>query len=208
ERLAGLAEDGPAREFERVIAEVDRAWRQAPWLPRELGDDFERRFAAARAEAAELTSRGLRRRWESECDALAARLALCRERERTVNADFEARSQALGPLPRAWEQALARQFGRPPGSAPDPALDGWLLRLEDSLDLPAPADRQAERRELKLQALKSRLETRAAKDGERNTPGAWFEAVLEQGGLGAEQAQRLDAIVAALRRAAPGTAVG
>ena len=87
---------------------------------------------------------------------------------------------------------------------PAPAVDELLLQLETALDLPVTPERLDERRRHKLRALKDALEGRAAARQVAPAPAAGLLELLRQGGLGAEQRDRLHAIVAALRRAPPG----
>ncbi|MEY2686328.1 MAG: hypothetical protein RL375_526, partial [Pseudomonadota bacterium] len=81
DRLCALSADTPRAEIERTIAEADRAWRDGGELPRGALEGIERRFRTARGAATDLLSAGIRARWQAQCDALAARLALCAERE-------------------------------------------------------------------------------------------------------------------------------
>ncbi len=78
-------------------------------------------------------------------------------------------------------------------------------QLEAVLDLPSTPERQAERRQLKLRALKAAMEGRVPPTQGPAQHGAAWLALLRQGGLTPDQRQRLRALVAALRQALPGT---
>ncbi|HYN59507.1 MAG TPA: hypothetical protein VET87_08135, partial [Rubrivivax sp.] len=83
-------------------------------------------------------------------------------------------------------------------------VDELLLQLEAALALPTPAPWQAARQLLKLRALKQALEGRGAVAQGLAAPAAWLPTTLRQSGLSPAQRQRLQAVVAALRSAAPG----
>lgn len=208
ERLSSLgAADEPAG-IERTLAEIDRVWRSPAELPRGAGEALEARYRAARAAALQLASTAQTRHWQARCDALAARLALCEEREAVAGTtpDLGQRWTASDGLPTAWRQALDGRWERAPDPGPldGTAVDDLLLQLEAALDMPSPPERQAERRQLKLRALKEAMEGRGpAAPGPAQHAAAWL-AMLRQGGLDAAQRQRLQALVAALRQSPPG----
>jgi hypothetical protein len=215
-RLAALGTDAAPADVDRSLAEVEREWRQAPELPRGAAAALEARYADARAAVRRQLIELGRRRWTAECDALATRLALCDERDDQALAgavpvaggdELAARWEAAGELPASWQQALARRWADTAGAGPLKAVDVdlTLLQLEAVFDMPASAEQQAARRELKLRALKDAMEgrTRAA-DGEA-AHHAWLIALLRQGGTSASQRERLLRLVAALRESQPGS---
>ncbi len=210
ERLSALAGDTPVAVVERTLAEIDRAWRGAGELPRGASEAVEGRFRAARAAASQLVSAGTRKHWQVQCDTLAARLALCEEREGASGVgDPTERWAAHDALPAAWDQTLALRWARPvaPGPLPEVEVDDLLLRLEVALDLPTAPEREADRRQLKLRALKDAMEGRGAHRQGPDQQAEWLLATLRQSGLTAAQRQRLRALVAALRLAPPGSLV-
>ncbi|MFM2065663.1 MAG: hypothetical protein RLZZ584_572 [Pseudomonadota bacterium] len=219
ERLEALGSGTPRAEVERTLAEVERAWRAGGELPRGALDGVERRYRAGHAAAAELLSSGERLRWQARCDTLAAALALCEEREagNAAAAEPGARDPAdelarrwseLGVLPAPWQQALAQRWARAPGGAGPldaAAVDELLLQLEAALDAPTPPAWETERRQLKLRTLKEAMEGRRPDGvGGPARQAGWLQALLGQAGLAQPQRQRLQALLAALRSAAPG----
>jgi hypothetical protein len=147
------------------------------------------------------------RHWQSQCDALLARLAWCESREVADGGTADASPPEQDDLPTAWQQALAWRWQRPPAPGPlaTTEVDDLLLQLEAVLDLPTTPERQAERRQLKLRALKAVMEGRVQPAQGPAQPGEAWLALLRQGGLSPAQRQRLHALVAALRQAPPGT---
>jgi exonuclease SbcC len=208
-RLSALDADTPASAIERTLAEVDRAWRQTGEAPRGAAESLDARYRSARAAASQQLSAGIGKRWQAQCEALAARLALCEERE-DINADdagLDERWSTLDALPAAWQQSLALRWARPvaPGPLPEAAVDELLLQLEAALDLPIAPEWQAARRQLKLHALKQAFEARPGPRQGPSVPADGLLAALCQSGLGAAQRARLHAVIAGLRAAAPGS---
>jgi hypothetical protein len=216
-RLSALPADAPPAEAERALAEAEREWRQAAELPRgAAAAALDARFADARAALRRHLSEFGRRRWHVECDALITRLSLCEERDDRAAAgrvlspdedDLPARWAAAGDLPPSWQQALAKRWADTAGAGPLKAgeVDLHLLQLEAVFDMPASAEQQAARRELKLWALKDAMEGRSrAAEGEA-AHHAWLLALLRQGGLSDSQRDRLRRLVAALRESQPGS---
>lgn len=215
ERLSSLGAAGAPDGIERTLAEIDRAWRSPAELPRGAGEALEARYLAARAAAVRQASMVQTRHWQAQCDTLMSRLAECEARE-VREAHEEADGGAAGPsppraahdaLPAAWQQALAWRWGRPPAPGPlaESEVDDVLLQLEALLDLPSTPERQAERRQLKLRALKDAMEGRSQPAQSPAQHSAWWLAMLRQGGLTPAQRQRLLALAVALRQAPPGT---
>jgi hypothetical protein len=218
QRLVAAGTALPLADIERTLAEVDRAWRQGGELPRGTVDALDARYRAARAAAVQRQAEGQRLAWQTQCEALAARLRQCEAREDAAGpapADPEARpvvdaapgADASARLPKAWEQPLAQRAARPadagPGPLPAVPVDEWLLRLETALNLPTAPEWQAARQQLKLRALKDTLEGRSPPP--QAQPEEALRAALQQSGLSPAQRARLQALVAALRLAAPGT---
>ena len=210
-RLSASAADADARadDVRRTLGEVDRAWRQLIELPGAAGASIDARFRSARAAVVQALEHREQRRWQARCDALAARLGLCDEREAAApgGPDLTDRWAALDALPVAWQQALDQRWSQPvaPGPLTESAMEDLLLQLEAALDLPATPELQAARRGLKLRALKAALEGRAAHEANPETQRTqWLAAALRQGVPGAAHAQRLRAVITALRRVPPG----
>ena len=218
-RLSTLGDDAPAVEIQRVIAECDRAWSQAVEVPRGAAASIDARFGDARAAALQILSNKGRQRWQGQCDTIAAKLALCMEREsEPVNdEDLALRWAAQAALPAALEQALARRWSQPvgalasagsssgksSGSSSESGGDDLLLQLEMALDLPAAPEWQAARREKKLRAMKSALEGRGPSEPAPVRPAELLAAALGQGGASPTQRERLMKVVSALRLASP-----
>jgi len=209
ERLTAIDLDTtPVAEMQRALGEADREWRQVVEIPRAAVNAIEVRFRDARAALAQAVAESAQKRWQAECDALAARLALCEERESAAAdaGELAVRWAALHPLPAAWEKPLAQRWSQPiePGPLADAACDELLLQLEAAFDLPTAPAWQAARRDLKLRALKDALEGRGPQPQDPATQrAAWFGVALRQSGLNPVQRERLHALVAALRQTPP-----
>lgn len=208
-RLSAIDLDAtPVAEMQRALAEADREWRQVVEVPRAAVNSLETRFREARAALAQAVADSARKRWQAQCDALLAKLALCEERESaaTEASDGADRWAAVAPVPAGWDKPLAQRWSAAPTSGPlaAPAFDDLLLQLEAAFDLPASPELQAARRDLKLRALKDTLEGRAPQVRDPAAQrDAWFAAALRQSGTTFAQQQRLHAIVAALRQSTP-----
>ncbi|WP_088279630.1 DUF349 domain-containing protein [Ideonella sp. A 288] len=210
-RLAEVTDDTPAAEIQRTLAEVDRAWSQGGELPRAAAAGIEARYREARAAAQARLADEATRRWHAQCDALAARLALCEKRESSSDGADDLASQwaALPPLPEALAQPLVERWAAPAGAGPMAGddVDQCLLQLEAALDVPAPPAWQAARRQLKLQGLKDALEGRAGGAPDPAVQqGRWMASLLRQAGTTEAQRERLRALLAALRQRPPGGA--
>jgi DNA repair protein SbcC/Rad50 len=214
ESLAGIdLAATPVADLQRALNDADRAWRTPVEVPRAAVNALDVRFRDARAAVAQAVAESAHKRWQVQCDTLAAKLALCEEREAAAGegAELAGRWAACETLPAAWEKPLAQRWSQPmqPGPLAEAACDDLLLQLEAALDLPATAEQQAARRDLKLRALKDALEGRAAQSQDpavqRNQ---WFAAALRQSGLTPAQRERLGALIAALRQAVPGSLGG
>jgi hypothetical protein len=200
---------GDSTETPRALAEIDHAWRQAAELPRGAGGAVEARYRASREAAARRLADHAQQRWQIQCDTLAAKLALCEARASgaCTGDDFAPRWAALEALPAAWESALAQRLS--PAAEPVPlsplALDDVLLKLEVALDIPAPPEWQAARRDLKLREMKAALERGASTPQGPSSPVQGFTAALRQKLATPAQRERLTALISALRTAPPGT---
>lgn len=213
-QLSSLDAAAPLADIERTLAQVDRAWRQEGELPRGSGDKLEARFRAARAAAADVLNAGVRLRWQAQCDSLAAKVALCEEREDAAAGDAEAASlherwAEHNALPAPWQQALVQRWAQAAPACMLAAADvnDMLLRLEAALGMPASPESQAARHNLKLRALKDAMEGRTPAQTGPAQQADWLLAMLRQPGLDAPQRVRLHAVLAALR-AAPAGALG
>lgn len=202
----------PVADMQRALGEADRAWRQPVEVPRAAVKSLDVRFSEARAALAQAVAESAQKRWQAQCDHLLAKLSLCEEREAGAEAgDLAERWAALEALPTAWEKPLAQRWSQSPTTGPlaVQACDDLLLQLEAALDLPASAESQAARRDLKLRALKEALEGRAAQTQDPVAQRAqWFASALRQGGMSAVQRERLRGLIAALRQAQPGSLGG
>ena len=209
-RLTALPADAPAADARRVLAEVEQAWRQPMDMPRGLAATLDGQFRDARAAVQQRLAAAVGRQWQAWCDALLAGLQQAQQREQAGGApaaEPAVLADAPADLPAAWAQALAQRLAAPvaPGPLAAGAFDAVMLPLEAALDMPASAEQQAARRLLKLQALKQTLEGRAAPAAVAASPADALVAALRQAQLPEAQQQRVLAVVAALRRAAPGT---
>ena len=220
--------DAKPVDMQRALAELDRAWRQGPELPRSaVGAAMEARYRDARAALQQTLADAARQRWQAQCDGLTARLSLCEQREQALAsggdgsaddilaqgwAQLDASTEASGApsMPTDWAQALGtRKQGSGPAALAGPlsaaAFDTLLLQLEAALELPASAEQQAARRLLKLQALKDSMEGRASADTGPAAQAHWLISALRQSGARPAQRQRLHKVLAALRQAAAGS---
>ena len=210
-RLSSSATDADAGadDVRRTLGEVDRAWRQPMELPGAAAASIDARFRSARAAAVQALAQREQRRWQARCDTLAAKLELCGEREAAVprGPGLASRWAAHDALPAAWQHALEQRWSQPvvPGPLAESAMEDLLLQLEAALDLPATPELQAARRGLKLRALKAALEGRATQEANPEIQRTqWLVAALRQSVTGAAHAERLRAVIAALRRTPPG----
>jgi hypothetical protein len=203
-RLTALNEDSPAADIRRTLSAVDSEWRGAGEMAKDQAARLTARFHAARDRVQELLAGSARRIWGRSCDALLAKLALCDEREANQAAELDNRWAELPALPSRWEQAVQARFASSATSS-EP-LDKLLLKLESALEIPSPPAVEAERRLLKLLALKNALENRPTEQAGKPEIEKLCVAVFGARGFNAEQQQRLAAIVEALRRAGPGVA--
>ncbi len=182
-QLAALAGGTSAADIKRAMAEVEVAWRACAEAPRGLVAKLDARYRDARnavtrrlGELAVVAS-------QARYDALIAKMALCDEREKMLDAEdsngtldedvavsLEARWNAVAHFPEAWNSKLDVRFAGVGPSAAAPAaksgkntgegLPDILLNLEVACGLESPAEFQAARQHLKLRALKDAMEGR------------------------------------------------
>ncbi len=203
-----LSEGRTPSEWQRALAQLDAAWRNAPDGPRQAMPALEARYREARAAVLQAIDAQARQRWNRRCDALAAKLALCEAREAGHGepADQDTRWAALEALPAEWETALAQRFAQPldaPGPLSAAACDDTLLRLEAAWQLAPKPAQEAARRALKLQALKDALESRSPQGDTAARPAADWRALLRQHRLAPAQQERFQALASALRQLGP-----
>ena len=194
----------------RALAEVDAAWQRCGPAPRGRADALDAEFRAARDALRQWLDQSAHRAWQSTCDALDAKLALCLAREQEAAADVEPEAQAaswqaLPVLPAPLEEALRRRAGLAPADGADtaPPIDDLLLQIEAAWDLPTPPAFEAMRRERKLLALKAALGSRHVGASEALPPDAALAQLLGRGGADTGQRERLAAVLAAWRRRGP-----
>jgi hypothetical protein len=221
-RLEELHQDTPPADIKRMLAEVDTEWRKAGEAPRNQAERLESRYRAARDKALEHVAGSAQRGWNRSCDALLAKLALCAQLESAAAempsalADVQARWADLPSLPPRWEQALQARYQagcqRGGADAPMPdtgasrngSFDPLLLQLEASLDIPSPEAFQMARRTLKLLAMKNAMEGRRSATSAPPDKEGMLAAAFGSTHLDADQRQRLEAVIAALRRSGSG----
>lgn len=214
ERLEGLADDTPAAQLRRTLAEVDTLWQRAGPAPRNDAAALEARFRHARDGVRQRLADSAQRGWQATCDALEAKLALCEAQEGGIDAaatnDELAQRWSTWPvLPEPLEQVLAQRAGLPAASARSAvaplkdSTDELLLQLEAAWGLASPPAFEAARQMLKLQAMKAALETRrpAAPPA---TPEQRLAELLRRKALDVPQRERLGRVLATLRRRPPG----
>lgn len=107
-----------ALDLERTLAEVDAQWRDAGAAPRAQAALLDARFRTARSAAQARLGDAARRRWQLQCDALAARLA-----EPGAVPDAARTPQGGPALPAAQDGVQAAPplaQGRPHATSPAP----------------------------------------------------------------------------------------
>ena len=213
ERLEALSADTAPAEIKRTLAEVETSWQRVGPAPRSDAAALDARWRDAREAARQYLAGTAQRSWHATCDALLAKLALCEELESgadpaTAQTVLAQRWAALPALPAPWEQALGLRAGlsgvTEVGTRQSTvATDELLLQVEAGWGLNSPPDFEAARRTLKLQAMKVAMEGRRPTAAAPPTPELLLVALLRRSGLDALQRQRLDAVLAALRRRGP-----
>ncbi len=172
-QLEALNDETPAPMLKRALVDVDTNWKRAGEAPRAASAKLDAQYAKAREIAQQRLSSFATRAWQTTCDSLQAKLALCREVEAGANRDEKAAAFAgIQALPLLWEASLLKRFNaanstlKKPDNRVSAAIDETLLRLEMALDMNAPDAQQVDtmvaRRELKMRDMKAALETRTA----------------------------------------------
>jgi hypothetical protein len=204
--LNALQQDMPVAEIRRVVAHAEQGWRSAGEPPRKNAAALEKRYRAARERALAHLDGSARRSWQRVCDAVLARVALCEAAESGITAPIAEDQQRDGSiLPPAWERVLKQRCVQAldQGAALVPShqeqLDQLLLQLESALDIPSPAEWQAERHALKLQAMKRALEDHTSATTTWLDVEAAVANVLGLVPFRDEQRARLRKIITALR---------
>lgn len=211
ERLAAMSANTPPAELKRTLTEVDAQWQRVGPAPRSDASSLELQFSNARDVARQYLAANVQRHWNTICDALEAKLAMCEELEHSpvtaeARAALEQRWTALPALQPAWEHALTQrasgsaQSGNPPTAA---STEELLLKLEVAFQLESPPAFQAARRELKLQAMKAALEGRQDLASNQISPDQLLAALFGRTALDGSQRERLSKVIAAVRTRGP-----
>ena len=226
-QLQALAQGTIAADIKRAMAESDTAWRASAAAPKAVAAKLDARYRAARDAVTRRLGELAAVASQARYDALIAKMALCDERERLLDAEdsngtvpedvavsLEARWNAIEDFPEAWRSKLDARFAGVGLSAAAPAaksgksaaetLPDLLLNLEVSCGLESPAEFQADRQLLKLRALKDAMEGRqntatTASDIER-----WLLDAAAYARPDETSRERLAKIVAAVRVRRPG----
>jgi hypothetical protein len=206
-QLEALHQDTPASEIRQVLASVDTEWGNAGEVHRNQAARLDSQYRAAREQARQHLAGSARQAWRHGCDALLAKLALCQALESAEPpTDIEARWQSLPALPARWEQALQARYragsvnpGGSDSSNSSARLNQLLLQLESALEIPSPPEFQADRRTLKLQAMKKALEGREAAALTAPDIETMTAEILGCKFPGEDQRDRLHCIITALR---------
>jgi DNA repair protein SbcC/Rad50 len=206
ERLEQLGDDLVPAALKRALAESDTQWQRTGPAPRADAAALENRYRKARDGVLRRIADSAQQAWQQTCDAVLARLALCDALEQTPDAAADKaalaeRWAALPPVPEPLAQALAQRAGLAGAAAGSPlktTTDELLLQLEAAWELASPAAFEAARRMLKLQAMKAALESR--RSSAPVTPAQQLAELLRRPTLDATQRDRLQAVLAALRR--------
>jgi len=207
ERLQQIGgEDLAPAALQRALAESDAQWQRTGPAPRADAAALENRYRQARDAVQRRIADSAQQAWQTTCDAVLARLALCEALEQAADAtmaraELAERWAALPAIPEPLAQALAQRagLGGSPAVAPlKTASDELLLQLEAAWDLASPAAYEAARRMLKLQAMKAALESR--RSAAPATPAQQLAELLRRPTLDATQRERLRGVLVALRQ--------
>jgi hypothetical protein len=216
-RAGALSSSSAASEIKRGLAEADAAWRASAEVARPQAAKLEARYRAARDAATrrvgELAAYALQARF----DALIAAIALCDDIETSgaQPADLEARWNAAQNLPDAWKTGLEARFraagsnsgplSAPPsasksGARSSESLPELLLKLEVACGIDSPAEFLADRRRLKLRALKDAMEARRAVASTPQDVERWLLDAAATPRPDESSRERLAKIIAAVRQ--------
>jgi hypothetical protein len=182
-RVAALSAMTAAADIKRAMAEADSAWRACDEAPKSHAAKLDARYRGARDVATKRLGELATHAAQARYDALIAKMALCDEREKLLDAqdsngtlseeqaiDLESRWNAVEHLPDAWKSKLdARCSGAgasaaapaaKPGKHADENVLDILLNLEVACGMDTPAEFLAARQHLKIRALKNAMEGR------------------------------------------------
>jgi hypothetical protein len=154
---------------------------------------------------------------QARFDALTAAIALCHDIEASgaTPADLEARWNSVQNLPDAWKtrlEARVRAAGSNSGSLSAPpsasksgaksseSLPEMLLRLEVACGIDSPAEFLADRRRLRLHALKDAMEGRRAVVNTPQDVERWLLGAAATPRPDESSRERLARIIAAVRQ--------
>ena len=222
ERVAALSQATSAADIKRGLSDTDSAWRAAPDAPRPQAAKLDARYRAAREAAskhiAELATHAAQARY----DALIAAMALFHERETLHDAGnfteeqtaaLQARWTALEYLPHAWKTRLEPRFqgngaaatvpGTKSGKNFPETLSDTLLNLEVACGIDSPAEFLAARQQLKIRALKNAMEARQTTVTTPADIERWLLDAAATPRPDAVSSERLEKIIAAVRRRSP-----
>jgi len=182
-RLAALTQATIATDIKRAMAEADTAWRACPEAPKAQAAKLDARYRAAREAVTRRLGELAEHASQARYDALIAKMALCDEREKLLDAhdsngtlpeelavSLEARWHAIEQFPDAWKSKLDARFAGlgplttapavKPGKNAGESLSDILLNLEIACGIESPAEFLAARQHLKIRALKYAMEGR------------------------------------------------
>ncbi|OGA71112.1 MAG: hypothetical protein A3G81_13075 [Betaproteobacteria bacterium RIFCSPLOWO2_12_FULL_65_14] len=200
-RVDALSSSGAASDIKRELAEADAAWRASGEAPRPQAARLDARYRAARDAATRRLGELAAHAAQARFDALTAAMALCDELETSEAppADLEARWNALQDLPDAWKASLEARF-RAAGSKSSESLPDLLLKLELACGIDSPAEFLADRRRLKLHALKDAMESRRPVVNTPQDLERWLLDAAARPRPDESSRARLAAIIAAVRQ--------
>lgn len=205
QRLQAITQSEAESESRRDLQDIDYAWRRAGDMPREATAQLGKRYREARENARRHIDGLAHHRWREQLKTLQAKIALCAVRETNpdVADDWETRWSAIPQLPEGWEALI---HGRFQGIAPKATqnMPDLLLQLEAACDLPSPAAFEAARATLKIRALKATMESRQTATANRTDIERWLIEAAAQPHPDTQSAQRLAAIVEAIKGKPPG----
>ncbi len=205
QRLQAITQSEAESESRRDLQDIDHAWRRAGDMPREATAQLGKRYREARENARRHIDGLAHHRWREQLKTLQAKIALCAVRETNpdVADDWETRWSAIPQLPEGWEAPIHRRFQ---GMAPEAAqsMPDLLLQLEAACVLPSPAAFEAARAALKMRALKAAMESRQTLTANRTDIERWLIEAAAQPHPDTQSAQRLAAIVEAIKGKPPG----
>lgn len=180
-RFAALTQATSASDIKHAMAEADAAWRACPEAPKAQGAKLDARYRTAREAVTRRLGELAEHASQVRYDALIAKMALCDEREKLLDAhdgtlaedlavNLQARWHAIEQFPDAWKSKLDARFAglgplttapaARPGKNASESLSDILLNLELACGIESPAEFLADRQHLKIRALKYAMEGR------------------------------------------------